>query len=128
MLVKIVDELYDLFVDVVDEGRDNLDRGQVLAVATGAIYTATQAFANGLIDEIGDYETVLAWFEKKIGKPVTIVEQRRRAGLADLLFGSSAPSVPQSGVSAAGAIEQSLNRLLTGSTGPRFLYFWEGGR
>ena len=128
MLVKIVDELYDLFVDVVDEGRDNLDRSQVLAIATGAIYTATQALANGLIDEIGDHETVVAWFQQKLDKPVTIVEQRRRAGLADLLFGSSAPSVPLSGVSPAGAIEQSLKTLLTGSTGPRFLYFWEGGR
>jgi protease-4 len=128
LLVKIVDELYDLFVDVVDEGRDNLDRGQVLAVATGAIYTAKQALGNGLIDEIGDHETVLAWFKQRLGRAMTIVEHRRRAGLADLLLGASAPGVPQGSVSAATAMERSLNSLLTGSTGPRFLYFWEGGR
>ncbi|HEU4419508.1 MAG TPA: signal peptide peptidase SppA [Planctomycetota bacterium] len=128
LLVKIVDELYDLFVDVVDEGRDNLDRSQVLAVATGAIYTAKQALGNGLVDEIGDHETVLAWFQQRLGRAPTIVEHRRRPGLADLLLGSSAPSVPQGGVSAAGAMERSLDSLLTGSTGPRFLYFWEGGR
>ncbi|HEX6813747.1 MAG TPA: signal peptide peptidase SppA [Planctomycetota bacterium] len=124
LLMGIVNELYDLFVDVVDEGRDNLNRSQVLAVATGAIFTARQALDNGLIDEIGDHETALAWFQQKLGKSVTIVEHRRRPGFADLLLG---PGV-QSGATRASAIEQSLNSLLTGSTGPRFLYFWEGGR
>ncbi len=119
MLTGIVDELFDLFVDVVDEGRDNLDRSQVLAVATGAVYTARQALANGLVDEIGDHETAVAWFAQKLGKPVTIVENRRRTGLADLLFGATAQK---------GAVDRSLTSLLCGSTGPRFLYFWEGGR
>ncbi|MEO6596004.1 MAG: signal peptide peptidase SppA [Planctomycetota bacterium] len=119
MLTGIVDELYDQFVSVVDEGRDNLDRDQVIALATGAIYTASQALANGLIDEIGDHDAALAWFEKKIGKSVTIVEHRRRTGLGDLLFGAATRQTP---------VEQSLTSLLTGSTGPRFLYFWQGGR
>ncbi|HEX5054798.1 MAG TPA: signal peptide peptidase SppA, partial [Planctomycetota bacterium] len=119
LLTGIVDELYDQFVSVVDDGRPNLDRNQVLAVATGAIYSARQALANGLIDEIGDHEAALAWFEAKVGKPVTIVERRRRVGLADLLFGAVAHETP---------VEQSLTSLLAGSTGPRFLYFWQGGR
>jgi protease-4 len=119
MLTKVVDELHDLFVDVVDSGRPGLDRAQVLSIANGAIYTASQALANGLIDEIGDHETAIAWFEGQLGGPVAIVEHRRRAGLADLLLGArqSNPTV-----------EQSFGRLLTSASGPRFLYFWEGGR
>ncbi len=118
MLTGIVDELYDQFVSVVDEGRDNLDRAQVLAAANGGIYTATQAKALGLVDGLGDHDTALEWFRAKLGKPVTIVEARRRPGLGDLLFGALAPK----------GVEGAATHLFTNSTGPRFLYYWEGGR
>lgn len=118
MLTGIVDELYDQFVSVVDEGRDNLDRAQVLAAANGGIYTATQAKALGLVDGLGDHDTALEWFRGKLGKPVTIVEARRRPGLGDLLFGALAPK----------GVEGAATHLFTNSTGPRFLYYWEGGR
>ena len=117
MLLSIVDELYDKFVSVVMEGR-GMDRDAVERVATGGIYTAKQSLASGLVDEIGDYEAALAWFRGRLGHEVTIVEQRRRAGLSDLLFGSRAANAP------AMAVES----LLTSATGPRFLYFWQGGR
>ncbi len=119
MLTAIVDELYDQFVSVVDEGRDNLDRAQVVAAANGAVYTAKQALALGLVDDIGDYDTALAWFRQKLGKDVTIIEARRRAGLGDLLFGAFA---------APKGADAAIANLLTTSTGPRFLYYWEGGR
>lgn len=120
LLTGIVDELYDQFVSVVDEGRLNLDREQVLAAATGAVYTATQARDLGLIDEIGDLESVRGWFEGQLGGGVEIVEMRRRPGLGELLFGG----VP--GASGSGA--ELAQHLLLSSTGPRFLYFWQGGR
>ncbi|HEB54083.1 MAG TPA: signal peptide peptidase SppA [bacterium] len=116
MLTGIVDELYDQFVDVVAEGR-GLARDAVVEVANGGIYTAKQAVEHGLVDDIGDYQTALAWFESRLGHEVTIVERRRRPGLADLLFGMRAP-----------AASSPLERLLTTSTGPRFLYYWQGGR
>jgi protease IV len=120
MLTAIVDELLDVFVDVVDEGRPNLDRTQVLAAATGAVFTASQAKELGLIDDIGDHGTALAWFADKLGKPVTIVEARQRApGLAELLLGAAAGKSSR---------DADLSTLLLQSTGPRFLYFWEGGR
>lgn len=119
LLTGIVDELYDQFVSVVDEGRDKLDRDQVQALANGAVYSANQALANGLVDEIGDIDSALRWFEQRLGDKVSIVEQRRRLGLGDLLFGSASRVPPA---------DQALGALLTGSTGPRCLYFWEGGR
>ncbi|MGB3965552.1 MAG: signal peptide peptidase SppA, partial [Planctomycetota bacterium] len=119
MLTTIVDELLDQFVDVVDEGRPGLDRDGVLRAATGAVFTAKQALELGLVDAIGDHAEALAWFDQQLGKPVTIVEARRRPGLGDLLFGAFGKG--------PGA-EPSIATLLTRSTGPRFLYFWEGGR
>lgn len=114
MLTSIVDELYDQFVAVVMEGR-GMTKDAVEQVANGGIYTAKQSLDAGLVDEIGDYQTALDWFETRLGHEVTIVEQRRRPGLADLLFGmrSEPPSVAS---------------LLTSQSGPRFLYFWQGGR
>ena len=117
MLTSIVDELYDQFVSVVMSGR-SMDRAAVERVANGGIYTAQQSLASGLVDEIGDYQTALAWFKKRLGGEVAIVEQRRRAGLGDLLLGMRGGSAPTSAVES----------LLGSSTGPRFLYFWQGGR
>ena len=119
LLTSIVDELFDQFVSVVDEGRPGLDRDGVLRAATGAVYTAAQAKELGLVDEIGDHTAVLAWFEQKLGKPVTIVEARRRPSFGDLLFGAF-------GKNPTG--DAGITALLTQSTGPRFLYYWEGGR
>ena len=121
MLTSIVDELLDQFVDVVDEGRDELDRDGVLRAATGAIFTARQAKELKLIDEIGDYEAALDWFERRLDlgsdKRLTVVERRRRPSFSDLLLGARAP-----------AASNPVDRLLTSVTGPRFLYFWQGGR
>lgn len=119
MLTGIVDELLDRFVQVVDEGRPNLDREQVLACATGAIFTARQAKERGLVDDIGDHTTALRWFERQLGHPVRIVEPRRRPGLADLFLGAFGPDRAEG---------NAIQRLLTASSGPRFLYYWEGGR
>ena len=119
MLTSIVDELLDQFVDVVDAGRPGLDRAGVLKAATGAVYTARQAKELGLIDDIGDHETAVAWFQQQLGTSVAVVEARRRPGFGDLLFGGSAPPV---GGAAA------ITDLLTSSSGPRFLYWWQGGR
>lgn len=117
MLTSIVDELYDQFVAVVVEGR-GMDKADVERAANGGIYTAKQARALGLVDDIGDYDTALDWFEQQLGGQVTVVEQRRRATFADLLFGAFGPQAKASPV----------DQLLTSSTGPRFLYYWQGGR
>lgn len=118
LLTGIVDELLDQFITVVDEGRDQLDRAGATKVATGAIFTARQALELGLVDEIGDIDSVVAWFGQKLGRPVTLVEARRRAGLGDLLFGALGHK----------PADAALTDLLTSSTGPRFLYYWQGGR
>ena len=58
ILQGIIDETYDFFIDSVLEGRD-LERDDLLELADGRIYTATQAIENGLIDEIGFFQDVI---------------------------------------------------------------------
>ena len=123
ILGSIVDELYDRFVTIVDEGRPNLDRARVQELADGRVYSAKQARDVGLVDEIGSIEDAYARLENMAGisaDGARVVEQRRRPGLSDLLFGARA--------TAPSSLEQSAAHLLGASTGPRFLYYWTGAR
>ncbi len=59
IMQDLIDESYGFFVDVVAEGR-NLEREEVISLADGRIYTATQAVNTGLIDGLGDLEAAIA--------------------------------------------------------------------
>ncbi len=58
---SIVDEAYNQFVSIVAEGR-KLPKERVIALADGRIYTAAQAKAAGLVDDIKDHDTALQEF------------------------------------------------------------------
>ena len=55
ILQSIVDEAYEQFTAIVAEGR-GMDIEKVKELADGRIYTALQAKANGLVDEVGTYD------------------------------------------------------------------------
>ncbi len=52
---EYVNESYEQFVNIVAEGR-KMDAATVKQIADGRVYTAKQAKANGLIDEISSFE------------------------------------------------------------------------
>jgi len=54
----MVDEYYEQFIDVVAEGRE-LSKEEVRNLATGQIYTGTEAKELGLVDELGDLDTAI---------------------------------------------------------------------
>jgi len=54
LLQEMVDEMYAQFIDVVAEGR-NLPKERVRELATGRIWTGSQAKELGLVDELGNY-------------------------------------------------------------------------
>ena len=64
ILQSLVDEAYEQFVGIVAEGR-NMDLKEVKKLADGRIYTAKQAKANGLIDEIGTFDEAVQKMKKK---------------------------------------------------------------
>lgn len=108
----ILKDSFDRFVGVISSNRRELEDAAVRALATGQIYTASQALENHLIDEIGyteDAVTALA-AELKLDD-FECFEYRSTPGLIDVLLGSKAsqPATP---------IEQLME-----STIPRAMYY-----
>lgn len=63
---SIVDEHYEQFLGIVMDGR-GYTRDELLPIADGRVYTASQAVENNLIDGTGIYETLLGEFCRKCG-------------------------------------------------------------
>lgn len=78
-LQSVIDDLYDRFVSVVDEGRPKLDRAAVKKLADGRVYSAPQALKAGLVDEISSLEDTIDAIAGKLGGPdVRVVSYHRR--------------------------------------------------
>lgn len=82
----ILDSLYTLFVSGVARGR-GLPEPQVQALATGEIFTATEAIGHGLVDQIGDIEDALDWVSAEAGLPRKFRIVRPRRTLRELVMG-----------------------------------------
>lgn len=59
MMQEMIDESYERFVDVVEQGR-GMSEAEVKKVADGRVLSGSQAKKAGLVDEIGDLDDVLA--------------------------------------------------------------------
>jgi protease-4 len=116
-----IDEYYEQFVGVVAEGR-GLSREEVRDLATGQIYTGTEAKELGLVDELGDLDTAIDWALELAGIETAIVEhyQPPRLTLWSLLGFVNAIQMRLSGLSAQDII---LLEILNHSyPQPQFLY------
>ncbi len=92
----IIGDSFERFLKVIADNRDNLDKEEVRALATGQIYTANQALENGLIDEIGFEEDALEALKEQIGvEKVRVVTYRWNQTLYDVLTGSVEASQPE---------------------------------
>jgi len=76
----MIDEYYELFIEVVAEGR-GLNKEEVRNLATGQIYSGTEAKELGLIDELGDLDTAINLTAEIAGIEDPIVEYYRKPGL-----------------------------------------------
>ena len=90
VLQALVDDMFARFKEVVRGGRPKLDDAAIDAVATGQVFTATQARDAGLVDRIGfledavDRAVELAGLTKDTARVVRYVRQR---GFLDQLLG-----------------------------------------
>ena len=66
-LQLIVDDLHARFREIVALGRPELSPEQIANLADGQIYSARQALANGLIDQIGTLEDAVVALERSLG-------------------------------------------------------------
>lgn len=79
IMQAMIDEYYELFIEVVAEGR-GLNKEDVRNLATGQIYTGTQAKELGLIDELGDLDTAINLTAQIAGIEKPIVEYYKNPG------------------------------------------------
>ena len=117
----MIDEYYELFVDVVAEGR-GLSKDEVRKLATGQIYTGTEAKELGLVDALGDLDTAIDLAAELAGIETPIVEYYKppRITLWSLLRFADAIRVRLSGLSAQDIIL--LEILNHNYSQPLFLY------
>lgn len=92
---SLVDESYDVFVDIVAKGR-NMDIETVKQLADGRVYSAQQAFENGLVDKVEGWEDALAFMEEKTGVEGWQAQFASSASLLDYLLYKVEDIMPQS--------------------------------
>lgn len=83
---SIVDESYNRFVEIVADGR-KMNEEEVKKLADGRIYSAKQAKANGLIDEIGLYEDMREDMRKEVGENIVFYEPKKETSMLASFFG-----------------------------------------
>jgi ClpP class serine protease len=83
---RIIDSMYDVFVEGVARGR-GLSEERVRELATGEVYSASDALAAGLIDRTGDIEDAIDWAVEQSGAPRKTKVMRPKRGLRDILLG-----------------------------------------
>lgn len=92
---NLVDEGFQRFKKIIQAGRPDFQQNTdaLDELATGQVYTAEQAKANGLVDQIGFVEKAIDRAIVLAGvKPdnVQVVRYKSQLTLADMLFGSGA--------------------------------------
>jgi protease IV len=116
---SLINELYQRFVEVVDEGRGTLNKEQVLKLADGRVYTGNQALQNGLVDELGDFDDGIAAAKKLANlTKARVIEYKRRWNLFSLFEAAAQNLNPQ-----ARLLDQ-VNTMALGRITPKFLYLW----
>ncbi len=90
----LVNDGFTQFKDVVKQGRPRFqhDPAALDKLATGQVFTANQALANGLVDQIGFIEDAVkrAIRLARLNEPdVKVVKYKAEARLSDILFGQS---------------------------------------
>ncbi len=101
------------FVSSVASGR-NLKPEDVKSIADGKVWTGEQAKGMKLIDDIGDFETVVKETAKAVGikgEPTLVRAEKEKRTLADLLFGDTSELWPDTG------------KLI--QSNPGFYYLWK---
>ena len=86
MIRSMVLDSYDWFVDMVAAER-KMDRGKVLGLADGSIFTGRQSLTNGLVDAIGGEAEIRAYLKSRdVADDLEIVKwQKPQKGTSSLL-------------------------------------------
>ena len=116
---SITNELFDEFVRVIVDGR-NMSEAAVRELADGRVYSGRQALANGLVDELGDFDDAIAKAADLggISGDPRIVEYERIPSFQELLLGFSTNLNRSQG--------EEINQLIQELTTPTLEYRYIG--
>ncbi len=117
----LIDEFYGKFLDHIVAQRDSFKEVKdIKALADGRIYSADQAKANGLIDEVSDLDAAIAGLQEKAGVTGDLVTYSYRPSAQPNIYSSigspAGPTLLGNSVPTQGAM------LKTG-----FYYLWAPG-
>lgn len=118
MLQEMINESYESFVDIIEEGR-GMTEAEVKAVADGRIMNGRQAIDAGLADEYGYLEDVIAAVRKDFKlEDAEVIEYGYTQDFASL-FSMKTQSL------FGGDVEtQLIGRLLSDYNAPRMMYLY----
>jgi protease IV len=118
---SVIDDLYGRFTSVVAAGRPRLDPDKIKKLADGRVYSANQALAAGLVDDLGYLDDALRALEKAANLSQSRVVSYRRSNVVqeNVYSRASAPDW-----SSLRAVEQALASLGRSSLAPGFYYLW----
>lgn len=119
MLQEMINESYEDFVDVIEQGR-GMSEADVKKVADGRIMGGTQAIKAGFVDEIGGIEDAIAAVRADYGlEDAEIFEYESNFGDLTSMLGLKISSFfgpsPE---------QQFLTKLMSSNDGPRMMYLY----
>lgn len=118
-LQSVVDDLYDQFLLVVDQGRPKLSAERIRELADGRIYSAQQAMEAGLVDRIDSLDGSVEKLRVQLGaESVRVVSYSRERRLPRNIYSRTA--APES-------VELSADPLAKVWPRPGFYYLWWPG-
>ncbi len=119
---KIIDAMYERFLDVVSRSRPALTRDRIRELADGRVYLADEALETGLIDEIGTLRAALDAAKGLAGiadRDIVVVQYARPLGYRPNIYSRSSDA-PAATVN---LLNVELPPWLRGGH-PQFLYLW----
>ena len=121
----LIDEMYGRFLEVVAKARPKIEAARLKSLANGRVFLATEAKAQGLIDEVGTFSDVLIAAKATAGladKPIVVVEYARPLAHRPNVY-AEAPAGPAQ----VNVVNVNLPPWLERSW-PRFMYLWLPGQ
>ncbi len=93
---SLIDNMFGQFIQAVADGR-KMKFDDVKAIANGKVWTGEQALSMKLIDQVGDFESVVSDTAKSVGikgEPTLVRPDRDRKTMLDLLTGDISQWIP----------------------------------
>lgn len=119
MLQEMIDESYEEFVDIIEEGR-GMSEADVKKVADGRVLGGTQAMKAGLVDEIGNETAVINAMRADFGlEEATLFEYTMDSGSWASLLGIKIGSM-----FSPSAESQYLSKIISSTNSPRMMYLY----